>query len=100
MHFSHTHTFQSPMRHNSTREPPLSEMAVTRLLRERAEQDGAYLNFIGAGAYEHHIPAVVSQLVARGYFCANAAARGVVVRARHAATAVRIPASDGVVARP
>ncbi len=46
----------------------LSEMAVTRLMQERAEQDGRYLNFIGAGAYEHHIPAAVWQLVSRGEF--------------------------------
>ncbi|MEQ1772523.1 MAG: hypothetical protein ABL891_01955 [Burkholderiales bacterium] len=46
--------------------PLLSEMAATRRMCERAEQDGTHLNFIGAGADEHHIPAVVSQLVARG----------------------------------
>ena len=64
------------MHHNSAREPsPLSEMAAMRLMRERAEHDGTYLNFIGAGAYEHHIPAVVSQLAARGDFCANISAQ-------------------------
>jgi len=36
-----------------------SEMEVMRLMREWAERDGTYLNFIGAGAYEHHIPAAV-----------------------------------------
>jgi glycine dehydrogenase subunit 1 len=46
----------------------LNEMAVGRLMRERAETDGAYLNFIGAGAYEHHIPAAVWQLATRGEF--------------------------------
>lgn len=46
----------------------LSEMAVTRLMLERAEQDGRYLNFIGAGAYEHHIPAAVWQIATRGEF--------------------------------
>lgn len=46
----------------------LSEMEVLRLMRERAEGDGHYLNFIGAGAYEHHIPAAVWQLVTRGEF--------------------------------
>ncbi|MEK7717066.1 MAG: glycine dehydrogenase, partial [Pseudomonadota bacterium] len=30
----------------------LSEMEVTRLMQARANQDGAYTNFIGAGAYE------------------------------------------------
>jgi glycine dehydrogenase subunit 1 len=46
----------------------LSEMEVTRLMQERAEQDGRYLNFLGAGAYEHHIPAAVWQIVTRGEF--------------------------------
>ena len=46
----------------------LSEMDVARLLQERAEADGRYLNFLGAGAYEHHIPAAVWQLVTRGEF--------------------------------
>lgn len=48
--------------------PALSEMEITRLMSERAEQDGRWLNFIGAGAYEHHIPAAVWQLVTRGEF--------------------------------
>ena len=46
----------------------LNEMQVSRLMMERAEQDGRYTNFIGAGAYEHHIPAAVWQLVSRGEF--------------------------------
>ncbi|MBI3042387.1 MAG: aminomethyl-transferring glycine dehydrogenase subunit GcvPA [Betaproteobacteria bacterium] len=46
--------------------PALSEMAAMRLMRERAERDGAWLNFIGAGAYEHHIPAAVWQIASRG----------------------------------
>ncbi|MDR3395095.1 MAG: aminomethyl-transferring glycine dehydrogenase subunit GcvPA [Parasulfuritortus sp.] len=46
----------------------LSEMAVTRLTQERASQDGFYLNFIGAGAYEHHIPSAVWQIVGRGEY--------------------------------
>ena len=46
----------------------LSEMEINRLMLERAEQDGRYLNFIGAGAYEHHIPAAVWQLTTRGEF--------------------------------
>ncbi|HRH81757.1 MAG TPA: aminomethyl-transferring glycine dehydrogenase subunit GcvPA [Thiobacillaceae bacterium] len=46
----------------------LSEMAVTRLMHERAAADGFYLNFLGAGAYEHHIPAAVWQIVTRGEF--------------------------------
>ena len=46
----------------------MSEMAVTRLAQERAGQDGFYLNFIGAGAYEHHIPSAVWQIVGRGEY--------------------------------
>ncbi len=48
--------------------PALSEMEVTRLMEERAARDGRWLNFIGAGAYEHHIPAAVWQIVSRGEF--------------------------------
>ena len=46
----------------------LSEMEVTRLLQERADADGRFINFIGAGAYEHHIPAAVWQVATRGEF--------------------------------
>lgn len=48
--------------------PGLTEMEVMRLMQERAEGDGRYLNFIGAGAYEHHIPAAVWQLATRGEY--------------------------------
>ncbi len=48
--------------------PALNEMAASRLMQERAEADGRYLNFIGAGAYEHHIPAAVWQIAGRGEF--------------------------------
>src|SRR6201996_8618776 len=47
---------------------PLSEMEVGRLMNERAAQDGRPLNFIGAGAYEHHIPAPVWAITTRGEF--------------------------------
>lgn len=46
----------------------LSEMETLRLMRERAGQDRAMLNFIGAGAYEHHIPAAVWEIATRGEF--------------------------------
>lgn len=46
----------------------LSEMALTRLMHGRAAQDGYWTNFIGAGAYEHHIPAAIWQIVTRGEF--------------------------------
>src|SRR5450631_1171037 len=48
--------------------PALSEMEVGRLLTERALRDGRPLNFIGAGAYEHHIPAPVWAIATRGEF--------------------------------
>jgi glycine dehydrogenase subunit 1 len=44
----------------------LPEMEVARLAGARAAADGRPLNFIGAGAYEHHIPAPVWALVTRG----------------------------------
>jgi glycine dehydrogenase subunit 1 len=46
----------------------LSEMEISRLMTGRADQDGTYLSFLGAGAYEHHIPAAVWQLATRGEF--------------------------------
>ncbi len=48
--------------------PGLSEMEISRLMQDRAEVDGRYLNFIGAGAYEHHIPSAVWQITTRGEF--------------------------------
>ena len=45
-----------------------NEMEVMRLMRMRAAQDETRLNFAGAGAYEHHIPAAVWQIVGRGEF--------------------------------
>ena len=44
----------------------MTEMAVGRLMSDRATRDGRPLNFIGAGAYEHHIPAAVWSIVTRG----------------------------------
>ncbi len=46
----------------------LNEMQVGRLMSERARRDGVQLNFIGAGAYEHHIPAAVWAITTRGEF--------------------------------
>ncbi len=48
--------------------PGVSEMALTREVTELAERDPALLNFVGAGAYEHHIPAAVWQLAGRGEY--------------------------------
>ena len=46
----------------------LSEMEVGRMMLERAAADGLPLNFIGAGAYEHHVPAAVWAIVTRGEY--------------------------------
>lgn len=46
----------------------ISEMEITRLMQGRAAQDGQLLNFVGAGAYEHHIPAAVWEITTRGEF--------------------------------
>ncbi len=46
----------------------MSEMALMRLMEDRARQDEVALSFIGAGAYEHHIPAAVWDLASRGEF--------------------------------
>jgi glycine dehydrogenase subunit 1 len=46
----------------------MNEMQVSRMMSERAAQDMPLLNFIGAGAYEHHIPAAVWQIATRGEF--------------------------------
>jgi glycine dehydrogenase subunit 1 len=45
-----------------------SEMEVMRNMRERAQADATELCFLGAGAYEHHIPAAVWDLASRGEF--------------------------------
>jgi glycine dehydrogenase subunit 1 len=48
--------------------PALTEMEIGRLMSERAARDGRPLSFIGAGAYEHHIPAPVWAIATRGEF--------------------------------
>src|SRR5210317_968686 len=48
--------------------PAMSEQEISRLMSRRAAQDGQALCFIGAGAYEHHIPAAVWEIVTRGEF--------------------------------
>lgn len=44
----------------------LSEMDTAKLLKERAHSNKHGLCFIGAGAYEHYIPAVIWDIVSRG----------------------------------
>ncbi|HLT90520.1 MAG TPA: aminomethyl-transferring glycine dehydrogenase subunit GcvPA [Woeseiaceae bacterium] len=46
----------------------LSEMEIARLMHERAAQDAGMLSFLGAGAYAHHVPAVVWEIATRGEF--------------------------------
>jgi glycine dehydrogenase subunit 1 len=46
----------------------LNEMEIGRLMSERARSDGVALSFLGAGAYEHHIPAAVWAITTRGEF--------------------------------
>ena len=46
----------------------LSEMEISRLMRGRASEDRGALCFIGAGAYEHHIPTAVWDIATRGEF--------------------------------
>lgn len=46
----------------------MSEMEVSALMQEKAREDGQTICFIGAGAYDHHIPAAVWQLATRGEY--------------------------------
>ncbi len=46
----------------------VSEMEIKRLMRQRAHLDGFPTCFIGAGAYEHHVPAAVWEITTRGEF--------------------------------
>jgi len=45
-----------------------SELEMLQFMAARAEQDQGYACFIGAGSYDHHIPAAVWDLTARGEF--------------------------------
>lgn len=58
------------LRHVSLEDIPagISEMELGQLMRERAKLDGGMTCFIGAGAYEHHIPAAVWDVATRGEF--------------------------------
>jgi len=46
----------------------MSEMEIARLMHARARKDHGALCFIGAGAYEHHIPTAVWDIATRGEF--------------------------------
>ncbi len=46
----------------------MSELAMLQMMQARAEQDANYTCFLGAGSYDHHIPAAVWDIAARGEF--------------------------------
>lgn len=46
----------------------INEAQLGRIMHQRAAQDEVKLNFIGAGCYQHHIPAAVWSLASRGEF--------------------------------
>jgi glycine dehydrogenase subunit 1 len=46
----------------------LNEIEVTRLLRGRAAQNNSLICFAGGGAYQHHIPAPIWEIVSRGEY--------------------------------
>ncbi len=48
--------------------PGMNEQEISRLMSSRAESDGRPLCFLGAGAYDHHIPAAVWEITTRGEF--------------------------------
>jgi glycine dehydrogenase subunit 1 len=46
----------------------LTEMELSHIMRARLQENKTGLCFLGAGAYEHHIPAAVWDLASRGEF--------------------------------
>ena len=46
----------------------MNELELNRLMSARAAQDGNPVCFLGAGAYDHHIPAAVWQITTRGEY--------------------------------
>ena len=48
--------------------PGMTEMEISRLMRQRADENTRALCFLGAGAYQHHIPAAVWEITTRGEF--------------------------------
>ena len=46
----------------------LNEQEINRLMAVRAETDAQQICFMGAGAYDHHIPAAVWEITTRGEF--------------------------------
>jgi glycine dehydrogenase subunit 1 len=48
--------------------PGMNEQEIARLMTTRAESGRRPLSFLGAGAYDHHIPAAVWEIATRGEF--------------------------------
>lgn len=48
--------------------PALSEAEISRFMQQRARADGEPLCFLGAGAYDHYVPAAVWDIATRGEF--------------------------------
>ncbi len=46
----------------------MTEMEVSRLMHQRAAKNSTALCFMGAGAYQHHIPSAVWEITTRGEF--------------------------------
>ncbi|MBF0218406.1 MAG: aminomethyl-transferring glycine dehydrogenase subunit GcvPA [Gammaproteobacteria bacterium] len=60
------HLQQSEINSGGALAEGMSEMEVAALMQQRAAADGQPCCFIGAGAYDHHIPAAVWELAGRG----------------------------------
>ncbi len=46
----------------------MTEMEISRLMRQRADKNTKALCFLGAGSYQHHIPAAVWEITTRGEY--------------------------------
>lgn len=46
----------------------MTEMEISRLMHQRADKNTKALCFLGAGAYQHHIPAAVWEITTRGEY--------------------------------
>lgn len=46
----------------------MNELSIFKYMQSKSDLDYGVMNYIGAGAYEHHIPACVWDLVSRGEF--------------------------------
>ena len=49
-------------------EPPLSEQEITAHLEELAARNSVELSFLGAGIYDHYVPAIADAVIQRGEF--------------------------------